>query len=146
MKIKYLEGIIHYIFTQHISICLCNYNEVGVDMEKTVVEITRASQLLKLLGDKTRLTIVSILKQRECCVCELLEVFDMSQPSISQHLRKLKDLGLVQEERRGQWIYYSLNQASDLYTLLEDILAHVPDQTEKIKQIVKSNPTLRCGC
>lgn len=54
----------------------------------------------------------------------------MSQPSISQHLRKLKDLGLVQEERRGQWIYYSLNQASDLYTLLEDILAHVPDQTE----------------
>ncbi|EJR48254.1 winged helix-turn-helix transcriptional regulator [Bacillus pfraonensis] len=115
-------------------------------MEKTIVEVTRASQLLKLLGDKTRLTIVSILKQRECCVCELLEVFDMSQPSISQHLRKLKDLGLVQEERRGQWIYYSLNQASDLYALLEDILVHVSDQTEKIKQIEKSNPTLRCGC
>ena len=38
-------------------------------MEKTVIELTRASQLLKLLGDKTRLTIVSILKQRECCVC-----------------------------------------------------------------------------
>lgn len=113
---------------------------------KTVIELTRVSQLLKLLGDKTRLTIVSILKQRECCVCELLEVFDMSQPSISQHLRKLKDLGLVQEERRGQWIYYSLNQTSDLYALLEDILAHVPDQTEKIKQIEKSNPTLQCGC
>ncbi len=136
----------HFIFTQHISICLYNYKEVGVDMEKTIVEVTRASQLLKLLGDKTRLTIVSILKQRECCVCELLEVFDMSQPSISQHLRKLKDLGLVQEERRGQWIYYSLNQASDLYALLEDILVHVSDQTEKIKQIEKSNPTLRCGC
>jgi ArsR family transcriptional regulator len=113
---------------------------------KTVIELTRVSQLLKLLGDKTRLTIVSILKQRECCVCELLEVFDMSQPSISQHLRKLKDLGLVQEERRGQWIYYSLNQTSDLYALLEDILAHVPHQTEKIKQIEKSNPTLQCGC
>ncbi|MBJ8055481.1 winged helix-turn-helix transcriptional regulator [Bacillus cereus] len=115
-------------------------------MEKTVIELTRTSQLLKLLGDKTRLTIVAILKKRECCVCELLEVFDMSQPSISQHLRKLKDLGLVKEERRGQWIYYSLNQESDLYTLLEDILEHVPDQTEKIKQIEKSNPTLRCGC
>lgn len=115
-------------------------------MEKTVIELTRASQLLKLLGEKTRLTIVSILKQRECCVCEFLEVFNMSQPSISQHLRKLKDLGLVQEERRGQWIYYSLNQTSDLYALLEDILEHVPDQTDKIKQIEKSNPTLRCGC
>ncbi|EEK75831.1 Arsenical resistence operon repressor, ArsR [Bacillus cereus R309803] len=52
----------------------------------------------------------------------------------------------MQEERRGQWIYYSLNQTSDLYALLEDILAHVPDQTEKIKQIEKSNPTLQCGC
>jgi ArsR family transcriptional regulator, arsenate/arsenite/antimonite-responsive transcriptional repressor len=115
-------------------------------VEKTVLEINRASQLLKLLGDKTRLTIISILKIRECCVCELLEVFEMSQPSISQHLRKLKDLGLVKEERRGQWIYYSLNATSDLFTLMEDILGHLPEQTEKIKQIEKSNPTLRCGC
>jgi ArsR family transcriptional regulator, arsenate/arsenite/antimonite-responsive transcriptional repressor len=115
-------------------------------MEATSLDINRASQLLKLLGDKTRLTIISILKIRECCVCELLEVFEMSQPSISQHLRKLKDLGLVREERRGQWIYYSLNSASDLYSLMEDILAHLPEQTEKIKQIEKSNPTQRCGC
>ncbi|MEE3953598.1 ArsR/SmtB family transcription factor [Peribacillus frigoritolerans] len=114
-------------------------------MVKTIIEITRLSQLLKLLGDKTRLTIVSILKQRECCVCELNEVFDMSQPAISQHLRKLKDFGTVKEERKGQWIFYSLNQESDLYTLLEDILVHVPDQTEKIRQI-ENNPTLRCGC
>ncbi|SMQ84588.1 transcriptional regulator, ArsR family [Bacillus sp. OV166] len=113
---------------------------------KSIVEIERAANVLKLLGDKTRLTIVTILKHRECCVCEFLEVFDMSQPSISQHLRKLKDLGLVKEDRRGQWIYYSLNSQSDLYGLIEEILEHVPVQTEKIKQIEKSNPTLRCGC
>jgi len=110
------------------------------------VEIERSANLLKILGDKTRLTMVAMLKQRECCVCEFLEVFEMSQPSISQHLRKLKDAGLVKEERRGQWIYYSLNRESDLFGLIEDILAHVPEQTEKIKQIIKSNPTLRCGC
>ncbi|WP_419955096.1 ArsR/SmtB family transcription factor [Neobacillus niacini] len=115
-------------------------------MLKSIVEIERAAGVLKLLGDKTRLTMVAILKQRECCVCEFLEVFDMSQPSISQHLRKLKDLGLVKEDRRGQWIYYSLNSKSDLYGLIEDVLVHVPVQTEKIKQIEKSNPTLRCGC
>ena len=63
-------------------------------MLKSTVEIERAANVLKLLGDKTRLTIVGILKQRECCVCELLEVFGTSQPSISQHLRKLKDAGL----------------------------------------------------
>ncbi|MEH7097923.1 ArsR/SmtB family transcription factor [Neobacillus vireti] len=115
-------------------------------MAKSIVDLERSANILKLLGDKTRLTIVAILKQRECCVCELLEVFEMSQPSISQHLRKLKDAGMVREERRGQWIYYSLNQQSELYGLLQDILEHVPVQTEKIKMIEKSNPTLRCGC
>ncbi|WP_420490628.1 ArsR/SmtB family transcription factor [Neobacillus drentensis] len=110
------------------------------------VDLEKAAGVLKLLGDKTRLTMVAILKQRECCVCEFLEVFDMSQPSVSQHLRKLKDLGLVKEDRRGQWIYYSLNQQNELYGLIEDILEHVPVQTEKIKQIEKANPTLQCGC
>ncbi|MEH7299951.1 MULTISPECIES: ArsR/SmtB family transcription factor [Neobacillus] len=115
-------------------------------MLKSKVDLDRAANVLKLLGDKTRLSIIAILKQRECCVCEFLEVFEMSQPSISQHLRKLKDAGMVKEERRGQWIYYSLNQQTDLYGMIEDILEHVPDQIDKIKQIEKNNPTLRCGC
>jgi ArsR family transcriptional regulator, arsenate/arsenite/antimonite-responsive transcriptional repressor len=115
-------------------------------MLKASIEIENAANIFKLLGDKTRLTIVAILKQRECCVCEFLEVFDTSQPSISQHLRKLKDAGMVKEERRGQWIYYSLNQQNELYEMIQSILKHVPDQIDKIKMIEKSNPTLRCGC
>jgi ArsR family transcriptional regulator len=115
-------------------------------MLKPTVDLERVATVLKLLGDKTRLTIVGILKQRECCVCEFQEVFDTSQPSISQHLRKLKDVGLIKEDRRGQWVYYSLNLQSDLFGLIGDILEHVPDQSEKIKQIEKSNPALRCGC
>ncbi|MDQ0970948.1 DNA-binding transcriptional ArsR family regulator [Neobacillus niacini] len=115
-------------------------------MFKAKVELEKTANVLKLLGDKTRLTIVAILQKRECCVCELLEVFDTSQPSISQHLRKLKDAGLVKEERRGQWIYYSLNQQCEFYGLIETIMSHVPEQTDKIKMIEKSNPTLRCGC
>jgi ArsR family transcriptional regulator, arsenate/arsenite/antimonite-responsive transcriptional repressor len=113
---------------------------------KSIDDLERAAMILKLLGDKTRLTIIAILKQRECCVCEFLEVFDMSQPSISQHLRKLKDAGMVKEERRGQWIYYSLIKQSELFGLIKDILEHVPDQTDKIKMIEKANPTLQCGC
>jgi ArsR family transcriptional regulator, arsenate/arsenite/antimonite-responsive transcriptional repressor len=115
-------------------------------MLKSIVELERTANVLKLLGDKTRLTIIAILKQRDCCVCEFQEVFEMSQPSVSQHLRKLKDAGMVKEERRGQWIYYSLNQQSELHGLIEDILEHVPDQTDKIKMIEKANPTLQCGC
>ncbi|MEK4179144.1 metalloregulator ArsR/SmtB family transcription factor [Aeribacillus sp. FSL K6-1121] len=115
-------------------------------MQKVVVEIEKAAHVLKLLGDKTRLTIMAILKKRECCVCELLEVFDMSQPAISQHLRKLKDAGLVKEDRRGQWIYYSINLENELYDFIQEILQHIPDQTENIRKIEETNPTLRCGC
>lgn len=115
-------------------------------MSNSLPELEQAAKVLKLLGDKTRLSIIAILKIRECCVCELLEVFEMSQPSISQHLRKLKDAGLVKEERKGQWVYYSLNSRGYLYGMIEDILAHIPEQSEQIKAIEKSNPTLRCGC
>ncbi|WP_027409358.1 ArsR/SmtB family transcription factor [Anoxybacteroides tepidamans] len=115
-------------------------------MRETILEIENASHILKLLGDKTRLTIIAILSKRECCVCELLEVFDMSQPSVSQHLRKLKDAGLIKEERRGQWIYYSLNSQSESYDLIQDILQHIPDQTENIRKIEEIKPTLRCDC
>jgi len=124
---------------------LSNYTG-GLSVEKTTAELNQIANVLKLLGDKTRLTIVAILKQRECCVCELQEVFKSSQPSISQHLRKLKDAGLIKEDKRAQWVYYSLNSRTDLYGLIEDILEHLPDQSENIKLIEKNIPALGCGC
>lgn len=114
-------------------------------MNNTVIDIGKASHVLKLLGDKTRLTMMAILRQRNCCVCELHEVFDISQPSISQHLRKLKDAGLVKEDRRGQWIYYSLNSQSEYFEFIQEIMKQIPDQTENIRKIEESTPTLRCG-
>ncbi|AUI37087.1 ArsR family transcriptional regulator [[Bacillus] caldolyticus] len=115
-------------------------------MPQLAMEIGAAARVLKLLGDPTRLTILAILNQRECCVCELLEVFSTSQPAISQHLRKLKDAGLIQEERRGQWVYYSLRPQSEYYSLLQAVLSYVPDQGENIRKIETANPADRCGC
>lgn len=115
-------------------------------MQQTTVEIVKAAQVLKLLGDKTRLTIISILKKQECCVCELVELFDMSQPSISQHLRKLKDAALIVEERKGQWIYYSLNKSSEYYPLINDILLHVHEQNERTANIDGNDVKLRFDC
>lgn len=63
----------------------------------------------KALGDKTRLRILSLLRNRELCVCELTEVLEISQPGVSQHIRRLRQCGLVKERRGGQWTYYSLN-------------------------------------
>ncbi|WP_375162253.1 ArsR/SmtB family transcription factor [Fictibacillus sp. WQ 8-8] len=115
-------------------------------MPTRTVPLEKMVQTLKLLGDKTRLTIVAILKHRDCCVCELNEVFAMSQPSISQHLRKLKDSGLIKEERRGRWMYYSLILQSEIYPLIDDLLAHVPDQTENMRKIEESKVALHCDC
>lgn len=106
-----------------------------------MVPIERLADELKLAGDKTRLTILSYLKERECCVCELAELLQTSQPNVSQHMRKLKDGKLVKESRKGQWIYYSLDLADKPY--LADLLLVLPSQKESLDRVCAENPT-RC--
>src|SRR5579863_9505111 len=61
------------------------------------------------LADPTRVAIVSRLASTdECCVCDLNAAFDLSQPTISHHLKVLRDAGLVESSRRGTWAYYRL--------------------------------------
>ncbi len=56
-------------------------------MTEPSVELEKASLILKLLEDKTRLTVMKLIDHQACCVCEFVEIFQVSQPSISQHLR-----------------------------------------------------------
>jgi ArsR family transcriptional regulator len=63
----------------------------------------------KALADPTRVAIVNRLSSAdEVCVCDLNAAFDLSQPTISHHLRILRDAGLVEASRRGTWAYYRL--------------------------------------
>jgi ArsR family transcriptional regulator len=62
----------------------------------------------KALADPTRVAIVNRLAVAECCVCDLNAAFDLSQPTISHHLKVLRDAGLVESSRRGTWAYYRL--------------------------------------
>lgn len=63
----------------------------------------------KALADPTRVAIVNRLaRAEECCVCDLVDAFDLAQPTISHHLRLLREAGLVDVERRGTWAYYRL--------------------------------------
>ena len=67
----------------------------------------------KALADPTRVAIVNRLAGTdEVCVCELVDEFELSQPTISHHLRLLKQAGLVESERRGTWAYYRLLPAT----------------------------------
>ncbi|MGJ9459103.1 ArsR/SmtB family transcription factor [Oceanobacillus sp. CF4.6] len=113
-------------------------------MLQTAIEMEKAALLLKLLGDKTRLTMLKILQNQACCVCEFVEIFKTSQSSISQHLRKLKDLGLVLEERKGQWIFYSINKSNEYYPFIEQILNQLPNQEDKIKELEEQGNRITC--
>ncbi|PSB48629.1 transcriptional regulator [Cyanosarcina cf. burmensis CCALA 770] len=67
--------------------------------------------MFRVLGEPARLQILSIIASHpngEVCVCELTEPLGLSQPTVSHHLKVLYETGLLQKERRGNWIYYSL--------------------------------------
>lgn len=75
------------------------------------VDRERAAQLAtvaKALGDPIRLQLIDVLRKHagKVCVCELVPLFDVSQPTLSHHLKKLRDAGLVDSERQGLWAYY----------------------------------------
>jgi ArsR family transcriptional regulator len=68
--------------------------------------------LFKALADPVRLRLLSLIACHdggESCVCDLLEAFDMTAPSISYHLKILREAGLISSERRGTWVYYRVN-------------------------------------
>lgn len=113
-------------------------------MLQTTIEMEKAAVILKLLGDKTRLTIMKLIDNQACCVCEFVEIFQSSQPSISQHLRKLKDLGLVREERKGQWIFYSVNKRNEYYPFIKPILDQLPNQDYQLKELEKKGTRISC--
>src|SRR6476659_11482896 len=75
----------------------------------TVPERDELAARFKALADPTRVAIVNCLSSAdEVCVCELNANFDLSQPTISHHLRVLREAGLVEASRRGTWAYYRL--------------------------------------
>jgi ArsR family transcriptional regulator, arsenate/arsenite/antimonite-responsive transcriptional repressor len=66
------------------------------------------AEVAKALGDPIRLQLVDVLRKHagKVCVCELVPLFDISQPTLSHHLKKLRDAGIVDSERKGLWAYY----------------------------------------
>ncbi|MHC1684466.1 MAG: ArsR/SmtB family transcription factor [Clostridiaceae bacterium] len=78
--------------------------------------------MFKLLSDETRLRILIILYHRELCVCQLQGVLEESQPKISKHLAKLRDLGFVKDERQEQFINYYLTDNDMLKEILKSII------------------------
>lgn len=85
-------------------------------------DFSEAATLLKALSDRHRLTIIATLaaSQNEVCVCDFTAGLPLNQPTVSHHLRILREAGLVTWARRGTWVYYSL----------------APDATERVREVL----------
>ena len=85
--------------------CCAPLSQVPLSLEQA----EQVAPLLKALADPVRLRLMSLVASRdggEACVCDLTGAFDLSQPTISHHLKVLHEAGLVDREKRGVWVYY----------------------------------------
>ena len=82
------------------------------DVERERAE--RMGRVAKALGDPIRVQLVDVLRKHagKVCVCELVPLFELSQPTVSHHLKVLREAGIVGSERRGLWAYYYVNPNS----------------------------------
>ncbi len=103
--------------------CKEELREVGAELESVAAA-------LNLAGNAVRLKILYLLKrEEEMCPCDLSDVLNMTVPAISQHLRKLKDGGLVENKKIGQTVFYALSRKE------KTLLDHVFNQIESSKKI-----------
>lgn len=98
--------------------------------------------MFKAMGDPVRLRLLSLIASHEggeACVCDLTDVFELTGPTISHHLKVLREAGLITGERRGTWVYYrvlpeALGRLSDLLTpaAVTELSIQVPAQGEAV--------------
>lgn len=90
------------------------------------MELVSIEKQLKAVADANRLKILSCLKQREICVCDFTDILHISQPAVSQHLRKLKEAHIIAERKVGTWKHYRL--AEKQTALMQGILSNLPTE------------------
>jgi ArsR family transcriptional regulator len=93
------------------SVCCAPLSQVPLSPEQA----EQVAPLLKALADPVRLRLMSLVASHEggeACVCDLTDAFDLSQPTISHHLKVLHEAGLLDREKRGVWVYYRARTGS----------------------------------
>jgi ArsR family transcriptional regulator, arsenate/arsenite/antimonite-responsive transcriptional repressor len=91
-------------------------------------KMKKLSILLKLVSEESRLKLLCILRGGKHCVCELEKHVNLSQSLISHHLKNLKEIGVIQDEKRGLYVYYSLTDEGERIT---NLLFQVSKKEEK---------------
>lgn len=113
-------------------------------MEKIKSNISETAELFKILGDTSRLSMVAMMNRKECCVCDFTECFGMSQPAVSQHLKKLRNIGLVKARRDGYWTYLSLDEESRFYDMVPYLIGAIPEIDEHVDRLFSKCEEVSC--
>lgn len=98
------------------------------------------TQLFKILSDESRLRILMLLKYEPLCVCELCGILDLPQPKISKSLAKLRDLNLVDDQRRDKFVFYSLKED---HTYLNKLLTCVEEDANSVPRLTADRNRLK---
>ena len=101
-----------------------------------------SAKVFKALGDPRRATIIDMLSCGELCACKILEKFEMSQSTLSHHMKLLCDCSIVEARNEGKWTYYSLN--SEVISKTKQFFCNITSDTERC--ICKENENCCKGC
>ncbi|MBI5326713.1 MAG: winged helix-turn-helix transcriptional regulator [Deltaproteobacteria bacterium] len=105
------------------------------------------TKIYKALSDGTRLRILNVLHDGELCVCNIMDVLEMGQSKVSRHLTYLKNAGLVQDRRKGVWVYYFLSKNKSYLPLikcLKELRKDVKELRSDAKRLAKSKVKVEC--
>lgn len=106
-------------------------------------------QIFKALSEPVRLRVMVMLNAGELCVCDLTEVLDLPQSTVSRHMSRLKLLGLVTDSRNGRWVHYRLAEAgedevrAEIFGLLAKLAAREPYAAD-VARLRKYKKTKAC--
>ena len=96
-------------------------------------------QMLKALGDETRIRILNLLKYEELCVCEIEHILGITQSNASRHLTKLNILKIVDYEKKAQWVYYKLSKKTlEQFPFIKELLENELNKIDICKNGIES--------
>jgi ArsR family transcriptional regulator len=96
--------------------------------------LKQMEKTFKALGDKNRLRIINMLRDRPMCVCEITDVLSVSQSTVSGHLRVLKEAGLIEDSKDGLWVEYHLSPNEKIIKSLLQIIADAGDRDMNLEK------------
>lgn len=109
------------------------------------MDYKQMEQSLKAVSDETRMLILKYLSKEALCICEFTELLEMTQPAISQHMRKLKQANLICEEKRGRWTIWSLNKDHTLFGMLTALLDMLPEPEHTVESLIAEGKKVNCS-